>query len=126
MFVRWQHRKKTRPMFFGRGRTHDGGDVRWTAILAESVRIDGKPRQRHIAYLGGYYENDGIGDREEFWKTVTAHLDRLGLSPAERKKIEADIARKIPRPTKRQLADAERRANKLRATFADKIGSKLR
>jgi hypothetical protein len=30
-------------------------------VLVESVRVNGKPRQRHVAYLGSYHsEPDGI------------------------------------------------------------------
>jgi hypothetical protein len=121
MFIRWQHRKKTRPMFMGRGRTHDGGDVRWTAILVESVRVDGKPRQKHIAYLESYFESDIdiVGEHCEFWDKISAHLDRLNnrISAGDRKKIEADIARKIRRPTKRECEADKRRSAKLRETL---------
>jgi hypothetical protein len=49
MFVRWQMRTR-RSRAFGRDpRTN----THWAAILAESQRIDGKPTQRHVAYLGG-------------------------------------------------------------------------
>jgi hypothetical protein len=32
-------------------------DVHWAAIIVESVRVDGKPTQRHVAYLGGITES---------------------------------------------------------------------
>src|SRR5580704_5731035 len=39
MFVRWQ-KYRNKPAT--------------TAILVEGVRVDGKPRQRHLAYLGSF------------------------------------------------------------------------
>ena len=50
MFVRWQKRKR-KSRAFGGGR--DRADTHWAAILAESTRVDGKPTQQHVAYLGG-------------------------------------------------------------------------
>jgi hypothetical protein len=102
MFVRWQHRTKTRRVVFGRGQA---GDVRWSAILVESIWIDGRPRQRHIANLGSCVEQENTPvHRAEFWKAVTSRLDRLGnkLTAGDRKKIEAAIARKVRRPRSRR------------------------
>ena len=48
MFVRWQTRER-RNRAFGGGK---GPDMHWSAILVEGQRIDGKPVQRHVAYLG--------------------------------------------------------------------------
>lgn len=43
---------------------HDGEDddayrqdVAWSAIIVENVRVDGKPKQRHIAYLTTFAES---------------------------------------------------------------------
>jgi hypothetical protein len=86
MFIRWQHRELIRPQTFagrsdacvGRweGECIDGRyvgdvvytwtdndgvkrrDVSWNAILVESVRVDGRPRQRHIAYLLSFVESE--------------------------------------------------------------------
>jgi hypothetical protein len=52
MFVRWQKRQRKRRVFGG-----EGPDMHWAAILSESERVDGKPVQRHIAYLGGLTES---------------------------------------------------------------------
>ena len=35
----------------------EGLDIRWSAVVVESARIDGKPRQRHIAWLGSITES---------------------------------------------------------------------
>ena len=34
-----------------------GQDVRWTAIIVENMRIDGKPRQQHVASLASITES---------------------------------------------------------------------
>jgi hypothetical protein len=68
MFVRWQGRERWcyRSTFGGTD------DVNWSAILAESVRVDGKPRQRHVAYLGGITESAMriMHQRRYFWDKV--------------------------------------------------------
>jgi hypothetical protein len=67
-------------------------------IAVESVRIDGKPRQRHIAYLGSVYNVDQNANyRAWWWHHMTAKLDALGNRiGAERAKIEAQLAKEVP------------------------------
>jgi hypothetical protein len=80
------------------------------AVLVESVRVNGKPRQRHVAYLGSYHgEPDGILPhwrngpdlhyRVWWWHRMTAKLDALGnVIPADqRPRIEAALAEKVPK-----------------------------
>jgi len=43
MFVRWQSRGNRNSKHYGES---------WSAILVKSKRINGKPQQQHIAYLG--------------------------------------------------------------------------
>jgi hypothetical protein len=126
MFIRWQRRVRTRQTLIGWG---DAGDIRWTAILAESVRVDGKPRQRHVAFLGSYVEHhrSPAGDclcRAEFWDTVSACLDRLHnrISAVDRKKIEAAIAKVQKRPTAKQREIAERQSAKVVARVRARFG----
>ena len=113
MFVRWQSRKHIRPQF---GR-HGAADVRWTAVVAETRRVDGKPRQRHVAYLGSITERGMQIDlpRCNFWDRVAARLDALGnqITATDRNRIEAAIADKVPRPTPAQYKDAARAAAQL-------------
>ena len=62
MFVRWISRLYVTP------EADDTQQTAWSAVLVESRRVNGKPRQRHIAYLGGI--NDvgirHLGSRCEF------------------------------------------------------------
>jgi hypothetical protein len=99
MFVRWQSRQRERaPFGFGRG-----GDTHWRAIVVESARIAGKPKQRHIAYLVGFTESaiEIEAQRCHLWDHISARLDQLGnqITPDDREKIEASVAAKVQRPT---------------------------
>src|SRR5262245_24497883 len=73
MYVRWQSRKRRKPQFGRHGKTIRSArrygeriiasastgkqDRHWRAILVENVRVDGKPTQRHVAYLAGFTES---------------------------------------------------------------------
>ena len=97
MFVVWRRRTK-------RGRQWPGDrDARLEARLVEGVRIDGKPRQRFIVYIGSIEEPYDSGDRVDFWDVASHVLDHLGNRiGAERSKIEASLAAKVRRPTARE------------------------
>ena len=102
MFVRWQRRSRKR---YGRSRL-------LTAVLVECRRVDGKPRQRTVAYLGGIREKfigQNVWQHDRFWSRVNARLDELALDPATRANIEASIAARVPRVTdeNRDRIDAE-------------------
>ena len=79
-------------------------DTHWAAILAESQRIDGKPTQRHIAYLGGITESaiELPAQRAFFWKEVKQQLDELEVSKDDRARIEAAVEAKVPRLSRRE------------------------
>jgi hypothetical protein len=100
MFVRWQTRTR-RARAFGRD---PKTDTHWAAILAESSRVDGKPTQRHIAYLGRITESaiELPAQRAFFWKEVTQQLDELAVSKDDRARIEAAVEAKVPRLTRRE------------------------
>jgi len=103
MFVRWQlyrSRAVSRTL-----RKRNDARARLKAMLVESVRIEGKPRQKYIASLGST-SIDG-GDRMRFWHKVTARLDQMDdrLTPQDRRQIVAAIANRLGEqpPTKAQL-----------------------
>jgi hypothetical protein len=129
MFVRWQSRKRATPEFGGWGkplknvryrgrhgisrRGSNKQDVHWAATLVESVRVEGKPAPRHVAYLGGITESaiEIAAQRCFFWDKVTEHLDGLHnrLSPEDRQRIESAIAKKVAGPpTKEERARLDR------------------
>jgi hypothetical protein len=135
MYVRWQKRKRQNP-FLGpivgsvkdgsgryvrnrrgsllRTRRHADGsikqDTRWSVILVESVRVNGKPTQRHVAYLASITDSAIEVDHQRlsFWDKITERLDKLGnrISPEDRKSVEAAIALTVPR-----LSQEEREAS---------------
>ena len=145
MYVRWQSRKRQQPEFGGRaGEVRDkagrrvwnkrgsllhtrrradgsiGQDVRWTAVVVENMRIDGKPRQQHVASLASITESrmEVIHQRRYFWDDVHDRLDQLGnrVSIDDRRCIEAAVALKVPR-----LSQAEHDASieQVQANFPD-------
>jgi hypothetical protein len=113
MFVRWQSRQRNRAVFGPYGK----GDVRWRVVLVESARVNGKPRQRHICYLGSVTESaiKLLIQRCHFWDKVGERLDRLGnqITTADRDRIEAVISEKVPRPSPAEYKDAARDAARI-------------
>src|SRR5262249_24424647 len=71
----------------------------WRISLVESVRVDGKPRQHVVEYLGtaGGLWHHG---KRVTWESLTARLDALAnrISPEERGRLEAAFAKIYPRP----------------------------
>ena len=95
MFVRWQWWGQRRRNSVRQYRSKTPADA--YAVLIESVRVDGKARQRHVAYLGGYHRDHDVHYRSWWWHRMTATLDRLGnrIKPADRPRIEAALAKKV-------------------------------
>ena len=100
MFVRWQKYKS---------RVSRKKHVQPRLLLVEAIRIDGKPRQRHLAYLGSVQADRR--DLPKFWYNVIGKLDRCRLSPEERNRITAAIAKKVGGkvPSKAKLKALQRR-----------------
>lgn len=121
MFVRWKKSPlKKKP-----------GGVLLYASLVESLRIDGKPRQRTIAYLGSIAEADTLpGGRDVmvgvFWRAVRKRLAALALDEATADAILGKLAERVPVPKGRDTtADVLRatEANLAPARVVPKIGS---
>jgi hypothetical protein len=134
MFVRWQSRKRRRPQFGRFGKQLRGGrqwrdrtfaregtskqDVHWRAILVESVRVKGKPTQRHVAYLAGFTESAMVHPSQQcfLWERIEGQLDRLSnrMSREQRRAIEAALIKKIGKPpTKAQRKAVHRRRKEI-------------
>ena len=95
MYVRWQtyRSQALRP----RHRAYNDERARLKAILVESVRVDGEPRQKYIAFLGSL-TIDKVGDpHPRFWYDVTTRLEGLGdrISPKDFERITTSIAMAI-------------------------------
>ena len=118
MFLRWQCRRRRHPEW---GTKIPRADVLWSAVVAESKRVEGKPKQYHVCFLGSItesaieagrsgYNEYANHDRAIFFDLVSARLDALGdrLSPQDRQRIEAEIATKVPPFTEEELAWIEK------------------
>ncbi len=99
MFVRWQRKKRVDRYNWGH---------LLCAVLVESHRVDGEPRQRTVAYLGGIRESF-IDERENehraFWRHADKRLDELALDPEARAKVEAAIDSRVRRVTPENQAE---------------------
>jgi hypothetical protein len=134
MYVRWQtYRSQALNPWL---RECNDRRARLKAVLVESVRVAGEPRQRHIAFLGSIEVDDPrmiTGDSDNarfwrrmsangkarFWRDVTARLDPLGnrVGPEERARLLASIAERVGSgpPTVAELEQFERESDALRA-----------
>jgi hypothetical protein len=74
VFIRWQKYKSV-----ARWNWRDPPIKRCKAVLVESVRVNGKPRLKHIAFIHSYGEGtlDKISARTWFWRHARKRLDRL-------------------------------------------------
>jgi hypothetical protein len=94
MFVRWKRRRLQR-----RNEWSPPDERVLYAVLVESARVDGKPRQRLVRYLAAIREGDLERPLtvERFWRDVDRALDTLALDD-QRSSIEGRIAATVPRP----------------------------
>jgi hypothetical protein len=100
MYVRWNRRKRIKKIEW----VMKEGDYMY-AVLVETHRIDGKPRQKTIKYLGGVGENNPSAFRRmRFWEKAEKELASLNLDPAARDKIIAILGKKVPKPSEDDVA----------------------
>src|SRR5262249_39848848 len=70
------------------------------------------PTRQHIAYLGGILQDDvkHVERRAAFWAKATAKLDALSkrVSPEERRKLEAALEVRIPKPSSEEIRSYHR------------------
>ena len=99
MYVRWQCRRRVR---------RRKSSPLLTAVLVESRRVDGRPRQRTVAYLGGIreaYVDEREKEHRAFWRGVDERLDALGLDPEVRARVEASVESRVRRVTPKNQAE---------------------
>jgi hypothetical protein len=125
MYIRWQKRKRRTAWSYDH--RNGDGDIHHCAILAQSVRINGKPTQRHVAYLVGFTESQAkvLPQRCHCWNKIRTVLDRVGdaISLKGRQRIESEIAARLPRPNKREYAQFRRDQREL---WSGKIAREIR
>lgn len=88
MFVRWDRKEKRRSV-------SNLGDL-YVCRLVEACRVDGKPRQKVIAYLGAIRTAMPTNHRIVFWSNVNMNLDRLDLPDDVRATIVGKIGERVP------------------------------
>src|SRR5262245_5726237 len=100
MFVRWKKRLLHK----------EKGHHALSAVLVQSARVNGKPRQRIIRYLATVSEKDlrVTAHRESFWASVDQHLDDLAIDSALRQQVEEKLTAVVARPTPAELEQLER------------------
>lgn len=100
MFVRWKRRQLCRKPRWAKPEY-----VRY-AVLVESARVDGKPKQKIIRYLAHIKEKylTATAHQEWFWIRVDAHFSELGLEPTVQTNLEDSLLRVVVRPTTTELA----------------------
>jgi hypothetical protein len=108
MFVRWKRRPAKRVKSWS---TPD--EQVWCAVLVESRRVDGKPRQRVVRHLATIREGDFTMPMtvDRFWKQVDAALAAVGISGAVLEAAEGKIAAVVPHPDPEALAAVQREFN---------------
>ena len=93
------------------GSTTDGsGRWQWDFQLVRSVRVDGQPRQRIIAYLGtcADFKSDApdmILAREAFYKKMLPTLEGNGFKCSKKNLLA--VTKLAPRPSLQELRCAE-------------------
>lgn len=117
MFIRWQKYRSV-----ARWHWRDAPIKRCKAVLVESVRVDGKPRLKHIAFIASYESPENrvawnkrwasgsqqvkdanaemmrdprcrvIPDRIRFWRTARERLDRLANRITPEDRIKIEAA----------------------------------
>lgn len=94
MFVRWKRRERS-------AHKHPTDEYVLTAYLVKSERVNGKPRQRIVTYLGAIRENhrDTYWHQVDFWKAARRNILRLNLDDATRNRIVDRLAATVAIPT---------------------------
>lgn len=103
MYVRWKSRMTTK------GRMPTG--VRsLSAVLVESHRVNGKPKQKIVAYLGTIHEDktEYHFRRQAFWESADQTLAGV-TNDQQRLAIEMKLLEKVKRPTTESLAEVKQR-----------------
>jgi hypothetical protein len=76
------------------------------AIIVESHRVGGRPRQKLLSYVGSIQCSaiTSLSARRRFWTRADATLEEFGQEP--RQKLERALETKVRRPTAEEVAAA--------------------
>ncbi len=88
--------------------------------------MDGEPRQRVVAYLGGIreaYIDKWERRHRAFWRGVDDRLDALELDPDTRARIEASVESRVRRVTPENQAEFDAAEARIKFEMAAVIAS---
>ena len=99
MYVTWRKQKLSSKL--------NGRGVNLVAVLMENYQEAGQPKEKFIEELGAIRESYLTTKARDtrafhqglFWVVVDKKLDSLELKSVERTSIEAEILKRVPRPT---------------------------
>ena len=121
MFIRWKRRQEKGPYGYDEHRRWRRlGTVRHCAYLMESRRVEGRPRQQVVCYLGSITDHQlkDLSKRHHFWEMGRIRLDSVEMDAATRERSEAAIAAVVPLPSVEDVTEYERRTAGARALMA--------
>jgi hypothetical protein len=80
--------------------------ISWVAVIVESRRVAGRPRQHLVRYVGTIDCTDvhRLSARRQFWDRADVVLAEF--TAEDRKRFEGALAAKVPRPTSEEQAAA--------------------
>jgi hypothetical protein len=94
-----------------------------SAVLVENKRIDGKPRQRIVQYLGSLRERE-LEDTDSlarFWERAERRLDELGLDEPTRERAVRALDAVAVRPSAEEVQRYRERAVARRRAYDEVI-----
>jgi hypothetical protein len=99
------------------------GDYALSAQLVESHRVDGKPRQKVIKYLGTINQSriDQVNHRIGFWRTASTAFKALSLPSDQQHTIEQALHARVPFPTQEDVQKARDEMAALMASIRSKV-----
>ena len=101
MFIRWQNYRSVALWHRGKPPITRVKAVSWSRRCASTASHGSK----HVAFIASYEANklDQISTRSTFWRDARQRLDRISnqITPADRSKIEAALAQRVPTTTGR-------------------------
>jgi len=79
------------------------------AHLVESKRIDGKPRQKVLAYLGSIRVNrlTTSEDQLHFWRHAQAAFKKAKLTSEQKQAMDVLLLRRVAKPSPEMIADID-------------------
>ena len=118
MYVRWNRRKRTKTGW----RAKKGDYI--SAVLVESIRVNGKPRQKIIKFLGSIGEDslNRVFHRRDFWNTSEKNLSALDLSDETMDKIITRLKEVVPRPSEEEIEQEMGKSIRLLKEIHEKHG----